>query len=66
MDTSAKTLLGIECLALSKDREEDPDTEDSPWPAASHLQVTMVRGLAWHWKQLVAYEFTGIVNFIDL
>jgi len=56
MDKSARTLIGLESPALSK---EKPAGEEVAWPAASHLQITMVRGLCWHYKQLVAYEFTG-------
>jgi hypothetical protein len=60
VDSSGKTLVGIECPHLAPD-----STTDSPWPAASHLQVSMIRGVAWHYKQLVAFDFTGMsfINF---
>lgn len=53
-------LLGIECPALAKEKDSEDEQSDEVWPAASHLQVTMLRGVAWHWKQLCAYEFTGM------
>jgi hypothetical protein len=56
MDKSAKTLIGIECAELAKVKSPE---EEKPWPAATHLQATIVRGLCWHYKQIVAYEFTG-------
>lgn len=68
VDVAAKTLIGMECLALRKEKNADEAEacDDSPWPAASHLQVTMLRGAAWHWKQLIAYEFTGIPFLCNL
>jgi hypothetical protein len=59
---SSKTLIGLECPALAKEKDDDEE-EANPWPAAKHLQVTMVRGMAWHWKQLVAFDFTGNLFF---
>lgn len=57
MDRSSRTLIGIESPSLAKERSPE---EEVAWPAANHLQATMVRGLCWHYKQLVAYDFTGI------
>lgn len=56
IDRSSKTLVGIENPFLAK---EKPPGEETAWPAANHIQSTVVRGLCWHYKQLVAFDFTG-------
>jgi len=45
-------------MQLAKQKPNDLVEE---WPAATHLQVFIFRGAAWHFKLLGDYNFTGML-----